>query len=1409
MILEVGRHVLGWCPRLSDRGGGRRIQCAVGLFDDLIGDSPGMAAIRQQIERLLARASQGNRLPPVLLQGETGTGKGLTARVLHRAGPRATGPFVDVNCAAIPATLLEAEMFGFERGAFTDARQAKQGLFQAAHHGTLFLDEVGLLPEELQSKLLKVIEEREVRRLGSTRSEPVDAWILTATSENLSTATRERRFREDLYHRLAVVTLWLPPLRERRSDIVRLAEHYLARACTDYELRPKRLREDARQALMAYAWPGNVRELANVMERLALVSEAIEVGPETLGLPAPVTGVARGRAGVTPMAPLNEVIGSVERAQLLEALQQTKWNISHAAARLQIARNTLRYRIEKYGLRRSAPPTPPGRPKPAPPGPAVPLTISVREPSAALVIAPTIRWEKRRLSLLRATLGPEAPAHEPPLDLSRALEVLVDKLVSFGGRIEELSPSGLVTVFGLEPVEDAPTQAALAALAIVRAASRGQPGGGPPFTVMVALHVEQFVLARVSGKATLGEESKRAAWAVLDELTERAEPGAILIAGPAALFFDRRFELIPLGRARPDAVPAYRLGGLERTGRRLGGRRARFVGRQQELAILRKRFESAKGGQGQAVGIAGDAGIGKSRLLFEFRQSLAGLPVGYHQGYCYSYGTTVPYLPVLDLVRAALAISEADTPETAAAKVRSGLESTGLDSASAAPYLLQILGLKNGPDRLLGIPPAEVKARTFDIVRQLIIGQSRLAPLILVVEDLQWIDTTSDEYLASLAEAIMGTRILLVATYRPGYRPAWMAKSYATQMALQPLAPAESLAVVQSVMDVAEVPEPLAEVILDKAQGNPFFLEELARSAREGGGAPEALAATGTIEEVLLGRIERLSAEDKRLVQSAAVIGRTAPVTLLGAVMALPEDVLQQGLARLRAAEFIYETSVGTEREFAFKHALTHEVAYASLFEDQRRRLHGEIVAAIEDLYRDRIDEQIERLADHAARAGLWSKALACLQRAGAKASTASANREAIAHLTRGLEIVGRLPQTADRSRHELDLLIALGPLQIIMRGPRTPEVAATYARALDLCSTLPETPQHFAALWGSWRFAEHFETKLERADQLLTLARRLGDPGLLLQAHHCQWASLFHLGQHEACCEHVEQAVRLYDAGDYRAHGSIYGGHDPKVCGISERAYALWLLGFPAAALAASDEAMAWARRLAHAGSLVHALNMSLLLHCYRRDAHTVHTRAEELIRYADEHGFAVHKAMGTVFLGWAVAALGQIETGISYMQQGFEQQRASGTREDFPVLFSLLAAAYSDAGQPQRGLDVLDQTLTETSRNGLRYWTAELHRGRGELLIALSAEHEAEASTELRRALEVAREQRALSLELRAAVSLARLEQKQGRAQQAYERLASIYGRFREGFDTVDLAMARAVLAELSESAPADGRA
>jgi two-component system, NtrC family, response regulator AtoC len=299
-------------------------------LSELLGECPEIQAVRATVRRLLAHAAEGRRLPALLILGETGTGKGLLVRALHRASPRAAGPLVEVNCAAIPETLLEAELFGFERGAFTDARQAKPGLFQTAHGGILFLDEVGLLPERVQAKFLKVLEDGAVRRLGSTQSEPADVAIAAATSEDLVEAVRGRRFREDLYHRLAVVTVRLPSLAERGSDILLLAQHFLGRACADYGLAPKTLTPDARATLLAHPWPGNIRELANVMERAALLTETPLVTAQALGLPATpdLTGTAEARARPRP---LRDAMGAVEREHLVEALDETDWK--HRAGR--------------------------------------------------------------------------------------------------------------------------------------------------------------------------------------------------------------------------------------------------------------------------------------------------------------------------------------------------------------------------------------------------------------------------------------------------------------------------------------------------------------------------------------------------------------------------------------------------------------------------------------------------------------------------------------------------------------------------------------------------------------------------------------------------------------------------------------------------------------------------------------------------------------------------------------------------------------------------------------------------------------------------------------------------------------------------------------------------------------------
>jgi DNA-binding NtrC family response regulator len=328
---------------------------------EVLGESPGIQAVRATLARLLAIGARGRRLPPLLILGATGTGKRLLARVLHCAGPRAAGPLVEVNCAAIPETLIEAELFGFERGAFTGAQQPKPGLFQAAHGGTLLLDEIGLLPVGVQAKLLKALEDRTVRRLGSMRSEPADVALVTVTSEDLPAAMRAARFREDLYHCLSVVVVRLPSLAERRPDLFLLAEHFLARACADYGVASKTLTPEARAALCAHPWPGNIRELANVMERVALLVDASTVTVESLQLPpAPVRPLVPPPPEPVPIlsSPRQRRRGP-DRAALLAAFEATRGNVAQTAAHLGMPRGTLRYQLDRLGLQ---PRTPGARP---------------------------------------------------------------------------------------------------------------------------------------------------------------------------------------------------------------------------------------------------------------------------------------------------------------------------------------------------------------------------------------------------------------------------------------------------------------------------------------------------------------------------------------------------------------------------------------------------------------------------------------------------------------------------------------------------------------------------------------------------------------------------------------------------------------------------------------------------------------------------------------------------------------------------------------------------------------------------------------------------------------------------------------------------------------------------------------
>jgi DNA-binding NtrC family response regulator/tetratricopeptide (TPR) repeat protein len=1269
---------------------------------ELLGDSPGIRAVRDKIDRLVARQQDARRLPPILIEGETGTGKGLLARLIHRAGPRPDGPFVDVNCAAIPETLLEAEMFGFERGAFTDARRSKPGLLQTAHRGTIFLDEVGLLSEALQAKLLKVLEERTVRRLGSTRDEAIDVWILTATNEDLKSAIRGRRFREDLYHRLAVLTVSLPPLRDRGDDVPMLAEHYLTRACIDYGVSAKTLSPAARAALVAYAWPGNVRELANLMERVALMSSDPSVTADVLGLSA-VTS-ARPPAPPTASGGTATSLDDAVRDRVADALQQTGWNISRTAALLGISRNTLRARIEKYGLRAGeAPAPPPPRPERRPARKAESPPAAVGEaPAAPIAAAPAapvpLEWERRRVTMLRASLlAPSAP--EALLETNRALELLLDKVRSFGGTIEGRGPTGIAAAFGIDPTEDAPSHAAHGAMAIVNAVTRArqEAGGGP--AIKVAVHTSPILVSRGPDAPELDLEGKQASLVVLNALIARGAADGVMVSEVTAPFLARSFELVEVRGDEFARGRAYSLVGRGRTRSGQEGRDSTFVGRSRELELLSSRLESAIRGRGQLVGISGEAGIGKSRLIVEFRESLAGKGVVCLEGYCRPHGTAVPYLPVLELLRAACGIEEGDAPGLMADKARTTLLEAGMDLLETAPYVLHLLDIEHDPERFAALSPDVTKARIFETLRQLMLRRSRQVPLVILVEDLHWIDGTSEEFLASLAEIMTGARVLMVCTHRGGYRPSWMEKSYATQVALQPLAPEESLHIVRSVLGADQAADSLYELIVSKAEGNPFFVEELARTVREQIGSTAPMTVPDTVEEVLGGRIDRLAPDERRLLEVAAVVGKDVPFAVVHAVAGLPQDVLAKAFERLKAAEFLYETSPGPETEYTFKHTLTHEVAYGRLAAEPRRALHARIAEAIERLYPTRLADHVERLAHHAFEGETWNKAYAYFHQAGTKAFTRCAHQEAVACFDRALAALGRLPESRERNERAVDLrfdlrntLQPLGEFERILECLREAE---GMARILGDQRRLGEAT---AYLTDYFRLMGDQARAIEYGQQALTIADTVEEFSLRLRANT-------YLGQTH------------YALGDYRRAAGFLAKNVDMLNG--ERM--LRSYGFAQFPSVHSRTCLVWC--LAELGEFDEGVRIG-----------------RESIRIAEsvDHPFSLataHAGVGALYV-----RQGDLEAGIPILEQGLELCRTWKLSLWFPPIAAALGVGYTQGGRVGEAVPLLERALEQSEGMRLGGWHSRVLNALG--LAYLIAGRAGDALPVVRRALDLARE-------------------------------------------------------------------
>jgi TOMM system kinase/cyclase fusion protein len=1021
------------------------------------------------------------------------------------------------------------------------------------------------------------------------------------------------------------------------------------------------------------------------------------------------------------------------------------------------------------------------------------------------------------------------PDPEELREVVRAYQATCAKVIArFEGHIAQYLGDGLLVYFGYPLAhEDDAQRAVRAGLGIVEALGQLHTRLGQERGVHLAVRLGIHTGLVVVGDIGEGPRQEQLALGETPNLAARlqgiAAPNTLVISAATLQllggFFACQALGTPLLKGFAQPLEVYRVLSESTARSRLEAARSTgltpLVGREQEVRLLRERWAQVKDGLGQVVLLSGEAGIGKSRLVQVLKDQVATEPQAWLTPcQCSPYYRHTALYPWIELLeRVVLQFDREESPQQKLRKLEGLLVQYGLPLPEAVPLFTALLSLPLPAEYAsLTVSPEQQKQLTLHALLTILLRIATQQPVLFVMEDLHWVDPSTLEFLSLLVEQGASAPILALCTARPDFSPSWTGRSHLTQMTVHRLTHQQAAEMILRVTHGKALPPEVVEQIVAKTDGVPLFVEELTKMVLESGllqereeryaltGPLPPLAIPATLHDSLMARLDRL-ATVKGLAQLGATLGREFAYALLHAVSLWDEATLQQGLYQLVEAEFLYQRGVPPQATYLFKHALIQDAAYQSLLRSTRQQYHQHIAQVVEARFPELCETQPELVAHHYTEAGLSGLAIPYWQRAGQRAGQRSAHAEAIAHLGKGLELLQSLPETPERARHELGVQVALGPALMVTKGWGAPEVEQVYARARALSQQVGESPELFPVLWGLWRFylvRAEYQTARELGEQCLSLAQRVHDSALLLLAHLALGGTLYLVGELPPARAHLEQGLALYAPQEHRVLAFHYG-LDLGVWCLSYVAWPLALLGYPDQALTRMQEALTLAQELSHPVSLAAALYYAALLHYVRREGPAAQEGAEAAIALSHEQGFPLYVALGTNVRGWALAVQGHVEEGMAQMRQGRAALQAMGAKLWWPAYLAWLAEAYDGMGQAPDGLAVLTEALTIAHHTGERFWEAEIHRLKGELLRALSAEQHAEAETCLQQALDIARRQQAKLLELRAAVSLSRLWQQQGKRQEAHDLLAPVYHWFTEGFDTVDLQEAKALLDEL----------
>jgi class 3 adenylate cyclase/predicted ATPase len=1013
-------------------------------------------------------------------------------------------------------------------------------------------------------------------------------------------------------------------------------------------------------------------------------------------------------------------------------------------------------------------------------------------------------------------------------DVIRAYQESAAEVIhTYEGHIAQYLGDGLLTYFGF-PVshEDDAQRALYAGLGIVDAMgvlnTRLVADYEVQLAVRVGIHTGPVVVGEVGGgdrheNLALGETPNVAA-----RLMELAPSNTVVISNVTARLVQDTFVLNSMGEKELKGVnepmDVWEVQGLrdleslEELVEDNGG--PPLVGRDEEIGLLLRRWAQSKEGVGQIVLIMGEAGIGKSALLRVARRQVMqeGLP---RISFRFSqYHQNSALYPIIEHLQRLLGFESNEAPETKLTKLEQVLKTYHIPLDEVVPLFAELLSIEipHGRYPAVTLSPQQQRQQMLDALNAWLLEESERQPILVLWEALQWADPTTLELLGSLMDQVPTAAMLNVLTFRPEFVPPWPMRSHMTSLTLNRLERPQVEVMVTRLSGGKPLPTEVVGYIVNKTDGVPLFVEELTKAFLEADilqeeadryrlrGPLTEVAVPATLKDSLMARLDRLPMV-REVAQLAAVLGREFAYEKLQALTGVEEKILQDGLAQLVDTELLYRRGRASQATYSFRHALVQDVAYHSLLRRTREQYHQQVAELLATRYPKVIENEPEVVAHHYTEAGNHDQAVVYWEKAGQRASQLSANLEAVAHFSKGLEVLQNLPDTPERRKRELDMQVALGPVLIAAKGYANQQVEIVYVRARELCEQLEASSAHFVVLRG---LEVHYLVRgeLQKArglgKQLLEMAQWEGDAALLVGANHALGQSLYYLGELTAARTHVEQGMALYQP---RAHHfpTWPGGHPGEQCFLYG-AWILWLLGYPDQALKRSQEALTLIQELSHPFSLASALDFTALLHQFRREPRKAQEHSETAMALCTEQRISVYLEMGRIIRGWALAVQGQSEEGTAQMNIGVAAFRATGAALWCPNFLAMLAEAYGNEGRVEEGLEALDQAFGIADKTQERYYEAELHRLKGELFLQQAVSDALQAETCFQQGLAVARSQEAKSWELRVAMSLSRLWHAQGKKEEAQNLLSEIYGWFTEGFDTADLKDAKALLEKLS---------